>query len=306
MIGRPELVEPPSEPRLMATLEVGPWNPASVSSGCASVRARSPVAVSWREHAGPVSSDRARSVRRPRRSRGAMRTMTRQDRRRRRAFPTPRRGESRPGRFQHGAHTAFGSPPSGSDDDDMVLASTISNAGGACREPRPGQIGPTAPGNDRGDRRLRLRRSPQRGRGTGTRTEQPTGGPVSRTARGTSGWRQSRASRRRRWGPARALSSSGVRRSNNRVPRPARFSTRATKRLRVLWRLLPLPCAKTTTPTAFFGRSRSSNDRVAEVEFDRAVRCVLFDCDRTGRLRGERDPMPPVAAAPRPPRPTPV
>src|SRR5581483_9314826 len=52
-------------------------------------------------------------------------------------------------------------------------------------------------------------------------------------------------------------SSPVVRRSNSRVPRPASCSTRATYWLRGLWRLLPLPCANSTTPWPSGGRVNS-------------------------------------------------
>src|ERR1051326_6270902 len=52
-------------------------------------------------------------------------------------------------------------------------------------------------------------------------------------------------------------SSSAVSRSISKVARLARFSTSATNLFRGLWRLLPLPCAKTTAAFAFSGNTRS-------------------------------------------------
>ncbi|CPA90458.1 Uncharacterised protein [Mycobacterium tuberculosis] len=55
---------------------------------------------------------------------------------------------------------------------------------------------------------------------------------------------------------ARLRSSSGVSKSNNSVANPAPVKTSATYRLRILCRLLPLPCAKTTIPLGFSGTVR--------------------------------------------------
>ena len=55
---------------------------------------------------------------------------------------------------------------------------------------------------------------------------------------------------------ARSRSSAGVSRSKSRVPRPRRFKDSATRRLRGLWRLLPLPWAKITRPPAARGTLR--------------------------------------------------
>ena len=52
-------------------------------------------------------------------------------------------------------------------------------------------------------------------------------------------------------------SSGSVSRSSIRVPSCARCRAAATTPLRALWRLLPLPCAKTTRPAASAGRLRS-------------------------------------------------
>src|SRR5438105_1296497 len=52
-------------------------------------------------------------------------------------------------------------------------------------------------------------------------------------------------------------SSAGVRRSKRSVPRPPSWRAAATSLLRELWRELPLPCAKHTTPRAFAGTTRS-------------------------------------------------
>lgn len=52
-------------------------------------------------------------------------------------------------------------------------------------------------------------------------------------------------------------SSSAVSRSKSSVAKPASFNSRATQRLRQLCRLLPLPCAKSTSPRAAAGTLRS-------------------------------------------------
>src|SRR5690606_6301113 len=51
--------------------------------------------------------------------------------------------------------------------------------------------------------------------------------------------------------------SAGVSRSSSSVPNPASWITAATARFRELNRLLPLPCAKMTSPAAPFGTCRS-------------------------------------------------
>src|SRR5207302_3744957 len=64
----------------------------------------------------------------------------------------------------------------------------------------------------------------------------------------------------RRWPVRRAAcSSSGGSGWASRVARPASWRTAATSRLRGLWRLLPLPWAKATTPTGASGPARSAS-----------------------------------------------
>ena len=60
---------------------------------------------------------------------------------------------------------------------------------------------------------------------------------------------------------ARSSSSSGVRRSKSKVPRPSRLSAEPTKRLRGLCLLLPLPWAKTTRPLGDSGTVRCPESR---------------------------------------------
>src|SRR5205823_1177196 len=61
----------------------------------------------------------------------------------------------------------------------------------------------------------------------------------------------------RRWAVRASIaSSSGVSRSTSSVASVASLRTRATWRLRGLSRLLPLPCANSTTPRASSGRAR--------------------------------------------------
>ena len=52
---------------------------------------------------------------------------------------------------------------------------------------------------------------------------------------------------------ARSRASSSVSRSKRSVARPASFRTSATRALRGLERLLPLPCANTTIPSPSAG-----------------------------------------------------
>src|SRR5271165_101914 len=82
--------------------------------------------------------------------------------------------------------------------------------------------------------------------------------PRSHAARRSTSHRVTSASRRARRPMSKRrlrvtlspISSSVVSRSKSSVPLPDSRMTRATNRLRGLYRLLPLPCAKTTTPFA--------------------------------------------------------
>ncbi len=72
----------------------------------------------------------------------------------------------------------------------------------------------------------------------------------------------------------RSRSSGRVSRSISSVARPASPSSAATWRLRGLWRPLPLPWAKITSPPEFAGRRRSPGSRtppVAGISTDRAA-----------------------------------
>ena len=63
-----------------------------------------------------------------------------------------------------------------------------------------------------------------------------------------------------------SASSSGVSKSKSNVPRPARLSVLATNWLRGLCRLLPLPCANSTSPSEFSGNRKVTRKRCAASE----------------------------------------
>src|SRR5438445_775911 len=85
----------------------------------------------------------------------------------------------------------------------------------------------------------------------------------------------------KRSSPVRAStrSSSALSRSMRSVPSPACCNSAAAKRLRGLWRLLPLPCAKRTTPVASRGTesvpSRSSPSTGTATAVSVSAACML-------------------------------
>jgi hypothetical protein len=103
------------------------------------------------------------------------------------------------------------------------------------------------------------------------------------------------------------LSSSGVSRSASKVANPAALSARATWRLRGLKRLLPLPCANSTSPRGASGKLRSASS-VASPTGIRSARCLadggtaFMVTSRWDRFRAPRRPsIQPRAPAARPP-----
>ena len=138
-------------------------------------------------------------------------------------------------------------------------------------QPGPGQVGAAAAGDDGIDPARSARRPPR------ARPRRRCWHRNSRWCRRPcpAGWRASPWPRtaggpavrcRRRWRGCR--SSAGVSRSSSSVPSPACWSTPATYRFRGLWRLLPLPCANSTTPRAGTGRcswpwSRTPRDGIS-------------------------------------------
>ena len=94
--------------------------------------------------------------------------------------------------------------------------------------------------------------------------------------------------------PRRSTASSpSVSRSSSSVARPSSFSLRATYWLRGLCRLLPVPCAKRTTPRARSGSARSPSMPTRPSAIRR--RCGL-DHDAVGRVQDRLVPVLPSDA----------
>ena len=93
--------------------------------------------------------------------------------------------------------------------------------------------------------------------------------PVNLSASRTMSNRSSRVRRS-------TCSSWGVSRSRSKVAQPRSWRMPATRRFRGLWRLLPLPCAKSTTPRVFAtGTARSPSSETPAVG-TRTVRSTIL------------------------------
>ena len=185
--------------------------------------------------------------------------------------PAPGRRAPRRGGWRRGRPTrlAFGSCCSGLPVElqhELVAAPDDQQRGRADPgEPGAREVGPAAPRHHGRHPQPRVRRraqsaaaapvlAPKRPSG---RARQPGCAlqPLGRPRRGARP-----GSRCRTPGPGRAPPSR-VSRSRSRVPSPASRSTRATRRLRGLSRLLPLPWAKATRPRGRAGTSRMRLER---------------------------------------------